>query len=1102
MKSRRLMSITMFIFGIGLAAAFLFFAAPEARAQQPTDDPETLREQAVALAAQGELAATSSAVEMSPSVVVTAPLFVGVDNAAVPTYQIDPDIAAAFPAFTGTEVWGAAYDPENNRVFFNAGATLYEWPVGGAVNPLGTILGPGGVDLTVVGLAFYDGSLYATRNISNEAVYLIDTTTLSATVLIDYADDEYDFGGLAFDPSNGLLYGTNDDATPNVAGLYQINPDATATLIAPYPVGQTDIDGLAVSDDGRAFLVTDEPGNIYIYDFPLNSYTAPISNPWSTAEVFSAGAWIFDLAIGDISLSKTAGTDPNVCAPTDTIMVTQGTDVTYCYEVTNTGLVTLTLHDLEDSELGVILSTFNYSLTPGASIFLTQTATLYNTTVNTATWAAYNQIGYTADDTIPYAFEDISGTGTPFILGDDDVGGPYPLGFAFNFYGTNYLDAYASSNGFLTMLPGSSNGCCTGRPIPSVDSPNGIIAGWWEDLDPPELGSGLYYETRGTAPNRRFIVQFTDVQHFPSGNPVTFQYKLFEGSNLIEVHYAAAPSDGGTHSAGVENQDGTLGTQYYFGTASLGTPRAVRYTPSPAFPAVASDTATVNVLNPEIAVAPATLEPYQGVNMVITRTLAVSNVGQAALDWELFEAAPPAQFILKPSAGEYPLGTHAPSTGAPPADGTARAALAAPQMTNPLGSTAYGWNSQNGPYYTVFELEAPEVLPSIAPFAPGPFVGAGERAGGFVYMVDTSHFLYKFNPATGTLLDTLAITPPPVGGHNYTGMAVDPTTGDVYGSTCDIATSDLYQLDVLTGNATLIGTITNSPCTIGIAIDGTGQMYGYDIVDDTFLSIDKASGAGTVVGPLGFDANFGQGMAWDPATDQILLAAFNNGTFQGELRLADRATGGTTYVGTLGAVDPGGLNQISWVGVDICIPGDIPWASAIPLMGTTAPGNASQVSVTFDATGLSPGTYAGNMCVFSNDFTDPLVVVPLSMTVSAAAVDLTPAAQARSGLPGSVFNYTFTVRNPGLGADTYNLSVSGNTWTAVLSAASVGPLAPGESHTVTLTVTIPAGALDGDMDSATVTATSTLDPLISDSAIATSSAVIKQIYLPVTPRDD
>jgi hypothetical protein len=43
------------------------------------------------------------------------------------------------------------------------------------------------------------------------------------------------------------------------------------------------------------------------------------------------------------------------------------------------------------------------------------------------------------------------------------------------------------------------------------------------------------------------------------------------------VHYLTAPSDGGTHSAGIENHDGTIGLQYYRGTASLPNELAVCY---------------------------------------------------------------------------------------------------------------------------------------------------------------------------------------------------------------------------------------------------------------------------------------------------------------------------------------------------------------------------------------------------------------------------------------------------------------------------------------------------------------------------------------------
>ena len=347
-----------------------------------------------------------------------------------------------------------------------------------------------------------------------------------------------------------------------------------------------------------------------------------------------------------ITLSKTVGTDTNVCATTDAITVTVGTEVTYCYEVTNTGELTLNLHDLVDSELGVILDDFPYALTPGASAFRElMTVTINDTTLNTATWTAFNEVDYSFDDTITYNFEDISGTGTLFTLTDDSMSAALPLGFSFNYYGTGYTDVYASSNGFLTVLPGQSNGCCTGQPLPTPGNPDGVIAGWWEDMN-PSAGGTFHYQTLGSAPNRYLIVQATNVPHYSSGNLVTLQYKLFEGSNYIEVHYMVAPSDGGTHSAGLENQNGTLGTQYYLGTASLTTPEAVRYIP-PAEQASATDTALVTVLFPEIDIAPTSLESTQLTDAMVTKIMTISNTGDplTTLDWEVLKSYPEGKLI-------------------------------------------------------------------------------------------------------------------------------------------------------------------------------------------------------------------------------------------------------------------------------------------------------------------------------------------------------------------------------------------------------------------------------------------------------------------------
>jgi hypothetical protein len=77
--------------------------------------------------------------------------------------------------------------------------------------------------------------------------------------------------------------------------------------------------------------------------------------------------------------------------------------------------------------------------------------------------------------------------------------------------------------------------------------------------------------------------------------------------------------------------------------------------------------------------------------------------------------------------------------------------------------------------------------------------------------------------------------------------------------------------------------------------------------------------------------------------------------------------------------------------IETCdMPHDIPWVSVFPESGTTMPGESSIVDVTFDSTGLVPDIYTGTLCVESNDPVNPLVQVPLTMTV-VSCIELTDA---------------------------------------------------------------------------------------------------------------
>lgn len=90
-----------------------------------------------------------------------------------------------------------------------------------------------------------------------------------------------------------------------------------------------------------------------------------------------------------ISLVKSVGIDPASCAQTKLITVTADDMVTYCYTVTNTGVVTFTTHTLVDDVLGPIFTDRELVLAPGQSAFITQTHPVSTTSVtNTATWTA------------------------------------------------------------------------------------------------------------------------------------------------------------------------------------------------------------------------------------------------------------------------------------------------------------------------------------------------------------------------------------------------------------------------------------------------------------------------------------------------------------------------------------------------------------------------------------------------------------------------------------------------------------------------------------------------------------------------------------------
>ncbi len=229
----------------------------------------------------------------------SAQLVVGNDQSGTATiWHIDVNTGAATPLYSAADAsakpWGMAYDPDTNTLYWNAGSVLYSSPFdisGLTPTNLGTMTF-GASTVNFVGLGFRDGKLIGTRNIATEAVYEIDPVTRIATQTWVYPTT-FDFGGLDVDATSGTLYGLSDSGG---AGLYLIDDVAgSATLRAPYPAGETDIDGLAMFD-GIAYYVTDGPNtlqaNFYIYDADTGAPLGTLPSPFTGSGTFSAAAFI------------------------------------------------------------------------------------------------------------------------------------------------------------------------------------------------------------------------------------------------------------------------------------------------------------------------------------------------------------------------------------------------------------------------------------------------------------------------------------------------------------------------------------------------------------------------------------------------------------------------------------------------------------------------------------------------------------------------------------------------------------------------------------------------------------------------------------------
>jgi DNA-binding beta-propeller fold protein YncE len=204
-----------------------------------------------------------------------------------------------------------------------------------------------------------------------------------------------------------------------------------------------------------------------------------------------------------------------------------------------------------------------------------------------------------------------------------------------------------------------------------------------------------------------------------------------------------------------------------------------------------------------------------------------------------------------------------------------------------------------------FDTSAPGTQTVINGSFPASLYGYGldfNPAGTVLYALQSpslgSAALGTINTATGSFTPTATVTGL-LSGESASGIKIDPTTGTFYVVSTDLTRSTLYTLNPGTGVATPVGFQTTAPAIIELAISASGQMYATDIVNDALYSIDKTNGAATLIGPVGLDLNFAQGMDFDYGNG-LLYAAFAQSSAICSFGTLNLGTGAATVFANLG----------------------------------------------------------------------------------------------------------------------------------------------------------------------------------------------------------
>jgi len=361
-------------------------------------------------------------------------------------------------------------------------------------------------------------------------------------------------------------------------------------------------------------------------------------------------------------------------------------------------------------------------------------------------------------------------------------------------------------------------------------------------------------------------------------------------------------------------------------------------------------------------------------------TLTITNAGLADVIFELTEKdegfAPPLSIPAFTEA--LPVDPRPVSSGPAP-EAAAGPALAANGLFNNLlaGEPAFAADLMTDNLVYFADTSVPGTWSVIGATMTSLFSGDflnGDFSTLYAISYDNSN-LYTIDTATGAYTLVGTATSP---NGNWTGLSGAPD-GTLYGivSTCGTSSS-LVTVDPATGAVTDLGDLTGVGCGIDLAYNTNDDMiYIVDLVTDSLYKVDPATMTTTLVGALGANANYAQGMDFEEETGTLYWAAY---TTQGELRIIDTTTGASTLVGAF----PGGA-EVDSFGFATGGAADVPWLSEDPVSGTVPADGSLDITVTFDPATLSqPGDYMAELKI-KHDSPYTYANIPVTLHLTAPA---------------------------------------------------------------------------------------------------------------------